>query len=163
MSAPGGNSHTVWTKAWHAVRFVLFGLGGFLIMLWFWADLMGRTLTEAKYHHEFVSPYLSVPLVFIGALLMLFGVGELGRWRFVFVFLSIPASLSFVFLIPESVWSIRSTGHRWADGWTGRRVFRHHGVHSEVADGKTWNFRNPSRAAQADCLQIRLPGTATIH
>jgi hypothetical protein len=105
MNAPHRNSHTVWSKAWHAVRFVLFGLGGLLIVLWFWANLMGRMLSGPKYQQRFTSPYLSVPLMLIGALLMLFGAGELRRWRFVFVFLSIPASLSILVFLPESVWS----------------------------------------------------------
>jgi hypothetical protein len=49
-----------------------------------------------------MSPFLLIPLSLIGAAMMLFGVGEWGRWWYLLVFLSIPLSLSLLFLIPTA-------------------------------------------------------------
>jgi len=47
-----------------------------------------------------MSPFLLVPLSLVGAVMMLYGVGEWGRWGYLLVFLSIPVSLSLLFLVP---------------------------------------------------------------
>ena len=80
-------------KIWIAVRFVLFGFlasGSCSVSRW---HLRSVSLST-------VSPFLSVPLSFIGALMMLFGVGEWRRWAYLWVFLSIPISFCLLALIP---------------------------------------------------------------
>ena len=82
---------------WHALRFILFGVPGFCVMLYSAVALFDRFYDR---HHQFISPFLSLPLMIIGALLMLYGVGEWRRWAYLWVFLSIPASLCVLFVIP---------------------------------------------------------------
>ena len=84
-------------KVWHALRFILFGVPGFCVMLYSAVALFDRFYDR---HHQFISPFLSLPLMIIGALLMLYGVGEWRRWAYLWVFLSIPASLCVLFVIP---------------------------------------------------------------
>lgn len=95
-----------WEKAWHAIRFILFGVGGFWIMMLFWVEFLVRVKGDVHFHDGFVSPFLSLPLIFVGAVMMLIGVGEWGRWGYLWVFLSVPVSLSSLFLMPESFWSL---------------------------------------------------------
>ena len=80
---------------WIASRFIVFGIGGFLVMLVCWATFLGRVTGG---HAFSLSPLLSVPLTVLGAVAMLFGVGEWGRWAYLFVFLSIPLSMCLWFL-----------------------------------------------------------------
>ena len=46
------------------------------------------------------SPLLLVPLSLAGAIMMLFGAGEWGRWGYLLVFLSIPVSLALLLMTP---------------------------------------------------------------
>ena len=84
-------------KVWIGVRFVLFGFVGFWVMLYSSVSLM---LTVFERQSEIFSPFLSAPLTVVGALMMVYGVGEWKRWAYVWVFLSIPVSLFLLFLIP---------------------------------------------------------------
>jgi len=86
-------------KTWVAVRFVLFGVLGFLVMFGAWVMLLDR-LTSIRHENGEMSPLLLVPLFLVGAVMMLFGVGEWGRWGYLLVFLSIPVSLGLLFLVP---------------------------------------------------------------
>jgi hypothetical protein len=83
-------------RAWIAVRFVLFGCIGFYVMLFCWFAFIARVFDHDQH---IISPFLSLPLVFIGALMVLYGVGEWGRWAYLWVFLSIPISLFLLQLI----------------------------------------------------------------
>jgi len=93
--------NSLWKKAWVAVRFVLFGVLGFLVMLGAWVMLLDR-LSSIRHENGEMSPFLLVPLPLAGAVMMLFGAGEWGRWGYLLVFLSIPVSLSLLFLIPAA-------------------------------------------------------------
>ena len=64
-------------KAWVAVRFVLFGFFGFLVMLLFSVFFIARVF---EHDPHFLSPFLSLPLALLGSVMMLYGVGEWGRW-----------------------------------------------------------------------------------
>jgi hypothetical protein len=64
-----------------------------------WVALMDR-VTSVRHESGELSPFLLVPLSLIGAVMMLFGVGEWGRWGYLLVFLSMPMSLSLLFLVP---------------------------------------------------------------
>jgi len=88
---------TLGQKVWIAVRFVLFGFIGFWVMLGFSVVFALRVF---EHDQHTVSPFLSVPLSFIGALMMLYGVGEWRRWAYLWVFLSIPISLCLLALVP---------------------------------------------------------------
>lgn len=96
------NSQTLpnplWKKLWVTVRFVSFGVLGFVVMIECWVMLAVRLSAG---HHPFgeTSPFLLVPLLVLGALMMLYGVGEWGRWGYLLVFLSIPLSLQLLFLL----------------------------------------------------------------
>jgi hypothetical protein len=76
-------------KAWVAVRFVVFGFAGFWVMLGFTMAFLMRVFMHDQH---VMNPFLSFPLAVAGAFMMLFGVGEWGRWRYLLVFVSIPAA-----------------------------------------------------------------------
>jgi putative flippase GtrA len=99
MTNPRTLPNPLLKKTWVAVRFVLFGVLGFLVMFGSWVMLLALLLSR---HHENgeMSPFLLAPLTFLGALMMLFGVGEWGRWAYLLVFLSIPFSFLLLFLVP---------------------------------------------------------------
>jgi lysylphosphatidylglycerol synthetase-like protein (DUF2156 family) len=84
---------------WIGIRFVLFGLVGFCLML---VSSFSFMVAVFAHRREFISPFLSLPLIVIGALMMLYGVGEWRRWGYLWVFLSIPISLCLLFLIPAA-------------------------------------------------------------
>jgi hypothetical protein len=90
-------SSSIGKKVWIGLRFVLFGFIGFWVMLYSSVSLMLRVFERQS---EMFSPFLSAPLTVVGALMMLYGVGEWKRWAYVWVFLSIPISLFLLFLIP---------------------------------------------------------------
>ncbi|SRR6266850_6621061 len=92
-------SNSLWKNVWVTVRFVFFGVFGFIVMFGAWVVLLDR-FTSVRHKSGEMSPSLLVPLSLIGAVMMLFGVGEWGRWGYLLVFLSIPVSLSLLFLVP---------------------------------------------------------------
>jgi hypothetical protein len=83
-------SHSLTTKLWIAVRFVLFGVGGFWLMILAWVHFLDH-FTNHRVGSLWQLVFL--PMGFIGAVLMLYGVGEWGRWAYLWVFLSIPLSM----------------------------------------------------------------------
>ena len=86
-------------RLWIAIRFVVFGVRGFLLLMFCWIAL----LDEAFAHGErLLNPFLALPLGLSGALMMLFGVGEWGRWAYMWVFLSTPLAFSFLLLFPNA-------------------------------------------------------------
>jgi hypothetical protein len=91
----------IWKKAWVPIRFALFGVLGFWTMMEAWEMLLER-LTSVRPDHVGMSPFLLIPLSLAGAAMMLFGVGEWSRWWYLLVFLSIPLSLSLLFLFPTT-------------------------------------------------------------
>src|SRR6266487_2727125 len=97
MSADDASPKTIGQKAWIAARFVLFGLIGFWVMLGFTVAFALRVFDHDQHT---VSSFLSLPLAVVGAVMMLYGVGEWGRWAYLWVFLSIPISLCFCLCVP---------------------------------------------------------------
>ena len=97
MSADHALRKTVIQKAWIAARFVLFGLLGFWVMLGFTVAFASRV---SGHDPHLISPFLSLPLALVGAVMMLYGVGEWGRWAYLWVFLSMPISLWLLLLVP---------------------------------------------------------------
>jgi hypothetical protein len=92
---------TIWKKAWVPIRFALFGVLGFWIMMEAW-DMLLEQLTSVRPDNVGMNPLLLISLALTGAAMMLFGVGEWGRWWYLLVFLSIPVSLGLLFLIPTA-------------------------------------------------------------
>src|SRR6266516_1235314 len=86
-------------KALDLARFVLFGVVGFLVLLGSTVEFGSRVFENDPHT---TNPFLSLPMVFIGALMMLFGAGQWRRWAYLWVFLSIPISLWFLLLLPAS-------------------------------------------------------------
>ena len=48
---------------------------------------------------RWMSPYFALPLAFVGALMMLLGAGEWGRWAYLFVFISTPFVMFLFFFL----------------------------------------------------------------
>ena len=88
-------------KVWIALRFVAFGVFGFVVMFFAFVVLIDRV---TSIHHEkgYAVPIGLIVVCGLGAVMMLFGVGEWGRWGYLFVFLSIPVSLLLLFLMPHA-------------------------------------------------------------
>lgn len=86
-------------RAWVGVRFILFGCVGLYLMLF---GSIAFILLVFEHGPHLISPFLflSLPLAFIGAVMILYGVGEWGHWAYLWVFLSIPISLFLLLLIP---------------------------------------------------------------
>ncbi len=93
--------YTRWKGIWIGVRFVLFGVLGFLVMLLSFIMLLVR-LSPGHHTYGETSPFLLAPLPVLGALMVLFGVGEWGRWGYMLVFVAIPVSLLSLLLMPTS-------------------------------------------------------------
>jgi hypothetical protein len=90
-------SSTIGRKVWIGVRFVLFGFVGFGVMLY---SALSLILTVLHRQQEIFSPNLAAPLTVVGALMIVYGVGEWKRWAYVWVFPSIPTSLFLTSIIP---------------------------------------------------------------
>jgi hypothetical protein len=81
-----------------AIRFFTLGLVGFLIVTYSCLAL----IVELSYGEPFVmNPFLGIPLVFVGGLMILAGTGQWRRWAYMWVFLSIPITAAiWVLLVP---------------------------------------------------------------
>jgi hypothetical protein len=86
-------SNSLTAKLWIVVRFLLFGVGGFLLMLVAWLFFLDRLNSHSAW------PLVFAPMGILGAFSMLYGVGEWGRWVYLGVFLSIPLSM-LLWLVP---------------------------------------------------------------
>ena len=98
---------TVPQRIWIAIRFVIFGAGGFLLTMVSWANLESRFTAPRT---DFMSPYLAAPLLLVGALLMLFGAGEWHRWAYLWVFASTPIAISSLVRLPAFFGGGKITG-----------------------------------------------------
>jgi hypothetical protein len=84
-----------------AVRFIVFGVFGFVVMFFAFVMLLGQ-LTFVHHADRYLVPLGLIVVSGLGAVMMLFGVGEWGRWGYLFVFLSFPVSLLLLFLFPHA-------------------------------------------------------------
>ena len=87
MSELRRESAKICQRVWIALRFIVFGVGGFWLLMFCWIARL-----EPATH--LMNPFLALPLGLIGALMMLFGAGEWGRWAYLWVFLSTPLVVS---------------------------------------------------------------------
>jgi len=84
-----------------AVRFIVFGVFGFVVTIFAFVTLVDR-LTSVHHANGYLAPLGLIAISGLGAVMMLFGVGEWGRWGYLFVFLSFPVSLLLLFLLPHA-------------------------------------------------------------
>ena len=77
---------TVAWKIWIAIRFIVFGVGGFIALWISWLSLIFAFDPPGQ---RGLSPLLAVPLCFIGAFMMLYGGGQWGRWAYLWIFISV--------------------------------------------------------------------------
>ena len=85
---------------WVVIRLVLFGWGGFIVLLYGAVGL--ATYVEWMINPDVPyspSPILALPIMVGGALLMLYGAGQWKRWAYLWVFFSMPISLLVLLLI----------------------------------------------------------------
>ena len=84
------NALKVLGKTWIAIRFVLFGVGGFIALVFSSIALAAELVFgEPRILH----PLLAIPMALGSALMMLCGTGLWGRWAYLWVFLSVPGGL----------------------------------------------------------------------
>jgi len=88
-------------KVWIAFRFVVFGVGGFVLI---WISMLSLVMEFSSPREHWMSPYLALVLAFVAALMMLFGVGEWGRWGYLLVLVSSPLVAFLSFVIPWPKW-----------------------------------------------------------
>jgi hypothetical protein len=88
-------------NVWIAVRFLVFGVFGFVVMIFAFVMLVDQLISV---HHAdgYLGALGLIAVSGLGAVMMLFGVGEWGRWGYLLVFFSLPVSLLFLFLIPHA-------------------------------------------------------------
>jgi peptidoglycan/LPS O-acetylase OafA/YrhL len=84
-----------------AIRFIIFGVGGFLLLIVNWLALVLRFSSPPE---TTINPFLAFLLALVGALMMLFGVDEWGRWAYLWVFVSTPLVVSLILIIPWPKW-----------------------------------------------------------
>jgi len=91
---------TVAWKTWIAIRFIVFGVGGFIALWISWLSLI--IFVSDPPDQQWLSPFWAVPLCFVGALMMLYGGGQWKRWAYLWVFVSVPIVVSPVILLAEA-------------------------------------------------------------
>jgi len=97
MNAAPQAKRTPLETLWLAVRFVLFGVGGFVLLMASWFVLFGWLGS-----HRWMNSLLTLFLALAGAAMMLLGSGQWGRWAYLCVFLSMPIFVSvLMFLAPN--------------------------------------------------------------
>jgi hypothetical protein len=79
---------------WLAVRFVVFGVGGFVLLMASWFVVFGWFGGE-----RWMNPFFALLLATAAAGMMLFGSGQWGRWQYLWVFLSMPITVSALMLL----------------------------------------------------------------
>jgi len=88
-------------KIWIAFRFIVFGVLGFVVMMS--ASVTLLTDTSVLGHNRDTLACLGlIVITILGAVMMLYGAGEWGRWGYLFVFLSTPASFVFFLIVPHA-------------------------------------------------------------
>jgi len=97
---PNRTVQDAWKKPWIVVRFIMFGVGGFLLLIVSWHAMVLRFLSPPE---TMMNPFLAFLLALVGAL-MIFGVGEWGRKAYLWVFVSTPLMMSLLLVIPWPKW-----------------------------------------------------------
>lgn len=78
---------TLRRKIWIAIRFTVFGIGGFVTLWVSWVSIIvGFNSPEQRW----LSTPVALTLCLAGALMMLYGGGKWGHWAYLWVFVSVP-------------------------------------------------------------------------
>jgi hypothetical protein len=85
-------------EAWLIVRFIVFGFGGFVTV---WISWLSLLFAFGPRDERWLSPLVTLPLSIAGALMTLYGVGQWGRWAYLWVFLSVPLVVTPLGLLAE--------------------------------------------------------------
>lgn len=96
MVTSSASPKTARQKIWIAVRFTVFGIGGFWLLIFSWIALIEDLSSHGA---KLLSVYLALPLAAVGALMMLSGAGVWGRWAYLWVFLSTPIVVSLLLVL----------------------------------------------------------------
>jgi hypothetical protein len=79
---------------WLALRFVVFGVGGFVLLM------ASRFVVLGWFGGErWMNPFFALLLAPAGVGMMLFGSGQWGRWQYLCVFLFMPITVSALMLL----------------------------------------------------------------
>ena len=87
---------TLAKKLWIALRFIVFGVGGF-IAVWIGGISLAVSLDPGP--SDMLRPVVALPLMFIGGLMMMFGSGVWRRWAYLWVFLSAPIVMAILMVV----------------------------------------------------------------
>ena len=113
MGTQAHASSTPLRKLWIGARFVVFGVGGFLLVMYSWIALITVAL---KNPYQMMNPYLAGPLLLVGAFSMLYGADVWRRWAYLYVFLATPVVVSLFILtshfVPED-----ASSPGWSELW----------------------------------------------
>jgi hypothetical protein len=109
---------TTLQKTWIAVRFIIFGVGGFLLLMFGWIATIERPFLDSE---RLMNPYLAFFLALVGSFMALFGVGKWGRWAYLSVLLSTPLVVSLMMVIPWPDWA--RGGINWGSKDMGVLIF----------------------------------------
>src|SRR5258707_12980351 len=85
-----------------AVRFIVFGVFGFVVMIFAFVTLVDQ-LTSVRHANGYLVPLGLIAVSALGAVMMPFAAGEWGRWGYRLVFFSFPVALLLLFLFRLSV------------------------------------------------------------
>jgi hypothetical protein len=97
MNASPQAKRTPRERLWLAIRFIVFGMGGFVLLITSWFVLFGWFGGP-----PWMKPLFTLLLALVGAAMMLFGSGRWGRWAYLWVFLSMPMTVSvLMFVFPN--------------------------------------------------------------
>jgi len=94
-------------KAWIVLRFIMFGVGRFYLLVLCSLELAAQAFDSRGHLLHFA---VALPLAAVGALMMLFGAGEWGRWAYLWVFLSVPLGVCLLVLLPTPYSGDKETG-----------------------------------------------------
>jgi hypothetical protein len=97
MTVTAQSAPTVPSKIWIAIRFLVFGVCGFVAVWVSWLSLILFALDSSGPH--LLNPFVAIPLGPVGACMTLYGAGQWGRWAYLWVFVSVPIVLTALGLV----------------------------------------------------------------
>ena len=96
MSTETQYSKNPWHRVWIALRFIVFGVGGFFAV---WIGGLSLVMWLYPGPSDMLRPVVALPLTFVGGLMMMFGSGVWRRWAYLWVFLSSPIVIAIVMVV----------------------------------------------------------------
>jgi hypothetical protein len=87
-------------RIWIAIRFIVFGIGGFFAVCASWFSLVSTAMDPPN--ERWLNPFVAVLLGLAGALMMLYGGGQWGRWAYLWVFVSVPIAVTPIGMLAQT-------------------------------------------------------------